>query len=152
MCRHQKFIQIAAEQAKKSNLTFHLGACLVSAGKINSRGYNMKRNKFSNIIYSSLHAEISAIRNCKNIRRIIRQNYYDLYIARILNEKENAYGNAKPCKMCLDYLKFFKIRRIIYTTGNCYEYAIEKLNIIDSNYISSAAKQYPKQKNNIFNC
>jgi hypothetical protein len=59
--KHEKYISLAIEEAKLSNLYYTLGAVCVSGGFIN-KGYNESRTRLckQNLV-SSIHAEISAL-------------------------------------------------------------------------------------------
>ncbi len=68
------YLSIAVEEASASDMNFALGACIVSGGKILSRGHNVCRTYSGQsvggkmydgeykILAPSLHAEIAALR------------------------------------------------------------------------------------------
>lgn len=126
--KEQSYINIAINEAHKSDCQMMHGCVAVSNGKIIGRGYNHHRccthdgfilkNKYT------CHAEISAIRNAhhninsysinipnpKNIKKI------SLYIVRI--DVNNNLKNSAPCIECTKILNKLGIKQIIYSLDN----------------------------------
>ena len=112
-----RYTNIALDEAHKSHVTFRHGCVAVASGKVVARGCNNYRT-FSKdgLIGSSCscHAEIDVLRKClkQNIRKKIT-----IYIVRISSNGKQIMSSM-PCVECVNKMKLFNIRSIIYSTDN----------------------------------
>ncbi len=112
----ERLAYMAQKEAVKSSLPMKHGCIAVSGGKIIARGYNNYRIHSKDKIISnccSCHAEMDVLRKC--IKRNINKKI-NLYIVRVSDD--GTYRNSAPCNRCINVLKKYKIRMIIYS--NCY--------------------------------
>lgn len=86
--KNEKYISVAINEARKSEMAHKYGAVLVNRGKIISTGYNTYI-KCSKVFYS-IHAEVNCIKKCK----IIPKNSI-LYLCRI-----SSAGDILPSMAC----------------------------------------------------
>lgn len=105
-----EMINICKNIARKSNMIHKHGCIIVKNGIIISSGFNMrfsqdKQKTCSDI--SSLHAEMSAIRNCN--KQLISDS--DLYIVRV----GSALRYSKPCKVCEKKIVKSGIKNVYYS-------------------------------------
>jgi len=101
MCRLNKFVNYAIDEANYSPLRYQLGAIIFKGGSILSRGYN----------YESVHAEHSALKKLKPHQT----EGADILVVRI-NTKGLAM--AKPCTDCHKKLVNNGIRRVFYSDND----------------------------------
>lgn len=94
--RHEGFINVAASEATKSQLAYRHGAVLVLRGEIISSGHN-RYCSFTSKNCFSIHAEMSAIMNCKDKKQL---NGAVMYVTRIPNGRGNASGSASNNNDC----------------------------------------------------
>lgn len=100
--------------ADNSNLNFkHAAAILTSNMKIAyAYGYNYKKYNMN----TSIHAEMSAIRNFK--QRFPNQIPKYVLVIRVKNFKDNEtikLRNSQPCANCMDKMKRFNVEVVYYT-------------------------------------
>lgn len=114
----EKYVCEAINEAEKSDLRARLGCIAVISGKIIAKGHNHYRTYSKNGLIEktcSCHAEIAVLQKCLklNVKKKIT-----LYIARITRNGEIAC--SAPCKDCIEKMRQFKIKNIVYTsnTGN----------------------------------
>lgn len=101
--RIKRFIDIAYEEACRSDGNQKLGAILVRGGNIVSRGHNSYLN--------GRHAEDaclgsvwkSEVQGCT------------LFVVRI--RKNQDYGLSKPCKACEKLIREAKVKKVVFTTN-----------------------------------
>lgn len=112
--------------AEKSNFVernwkkqpFRIGAIIFKGSSILGEGVNSIRscskipNKYKNYI-QSLHAEQHAIISVKNKKKL---NGASILIIRINNKGELRL--AKPCPMCMGFIKYVGISKIYYSTND----------------------------------
>lgn len=122
--RINKYFELAKQACKFSDNKQHqLGAVITYKGRILSTGYNTNKtnpvqeqyNKFRGYdvttAKNSLHAEISAILKCKDMK--IDWNKANIHIYR--EHKNGVKALAKPCKACEKAIKDLGIKNIYYT-------------------------------------
>jgi deoxycytidylate deaminase len=110
---HYAFDVIQARD--KGRLEYSLAAVLVSGGRVLSIGTNQQRScelvqAFRKNSWNNLHAECAAI---LKVRRKIDLTGSKIYVARIT--PSNKISCAAPCEMCLDVIRAYGIKRVIYT-------------------------------------
>jgi tRNA(Arg) A34 adenosine deaminase TadA len=146
--RIQRFLTLAMREAMKSSMKFRHGAVLIKGGKIVGSGYNQDRTCLNGLFVTSLHAEISALKD-KSLtatagthpHSILFYPYTYTYTCRytphshrreltvciifgsgcdlyIARVSEEGLGDSKPCPECLAALKRFRVRRVFYTLRN----------------------------------
>lgn len=105
-----------------------VAAAVVHRGKIISYGFNQPRTHSLQQVFQKnpeaiyLHAEIDAIKNAIRVSDYDTLKKSTVYVARSKNvDGDDVYGNAKPCKGCEACLKFFNVKRVIYTTDEGFE-------------------------------
>lgn len=121
--RDERFINIALEEAEKSNLMMQHGCVGVINGKIMARGFNSERSQSRDGLLKnscSCHAEIDVLRKILHIyseegksERML--NKVCLYIVRI--NSQGFIRDSAPCMHCLNMIKKLNIKKIIYGTN-----------------------------------
>ena len=106
-------IQIAKNEASKSDhMYFRHGAVSVYRNKILTKGYN--RPLFKDLIYTSLHAEMSVIQQLKRMRcSHKKKKKIDIFVIRI--NKNEELRLSKPCNQCQNIMKQFGVKRCFYS-------------------------------------
>jgi deoxycytidylate deaminase len=110
-----RLLNIAKNEALKSNFKFKMSAVIFKHNNILSTGRNYGcRSKQGTIPEyqrwpGSIHAEMDAILNCEN--KII--NNASILIVRLTTN--NNFNMAKPCDLCMNYLEKFNFKKVIYT-------------------------------------
>jgi deoxycytidylate deaminase len=112
---HQKYMDIAKEQAIKSVVKFKHGACIVKNNKVIGVGFNMSsyclgEGWMKHIKISGIHAELSAIINTPKHR--LKNSV--LYVVRV-NDR-GGFNNSKPCEKCSKNIIKYKIRVVYYSS------------------------------------
>ncbi len=119
---NNKFIQIAIEEANKSNHRQKVGCIIFDKKRIISKGHNYAQKsvkklhpKFQRFPFS-IHAEVDTIIKAKTDLKgtsilVIRVN------------KNNQFRLSKPCSNCQEYIKYIKIKKVYYSVSN-YPYII----------------------------
>jgi len=132
-----KYVQLAIEEAKKSQLTFKHGAVFVKGGKIIATGHNSSRSKRGREIETCTHAEIDVLSKVKDAKK------GKLIIVRIPNSKEELEkGNllySAPCMNCLQEIRKREVKEIIFSDGiglTCF-----KARYFQTNHLSFAQKE-----------
>ena len=115
--RDQRFVEIAANEAKRSMCLMQHGCVAVKNGRIIGRGYNTYRTSSKDGFIQNCmtcHAEISALRQVnkynKNFKKVI------LYIVRL--DHNNCLKSSGPCIDCMNQILRLKIKRIIYSNND----------------------------------
>ena len=111
-----RYLNMAAEEAKKSGILYRHGCVAVSSGKVIARGYNKYRSYSKDGLISentTCHAEIDVLRKCmkKNIK-----NKLTMYVVR-LSDSDN-FSNSVPCAKCAEIMKSFDVKNICYSCAN----------------------------------
>lgn len=118
MCRIERMLDLAAEEAETSQSNFRLGAVLAHKRYIVGRGINASKThtkiaaEKKSKIYTLMHAEIAAILDTEPAHLI----HADLYVARLKKDGERAM--ARPCEMCMEVIKKHGVNRVFYTIGD----------------------------------
>lgn len=116
-------INIAIEEAKKSDHKQKVGAVIFDKKRIISKGHNTKQKsikkfhpKFQRFPFS-VHAEVDSIINAK-------KDLKGLSILVIRINKNNQFRLSKPCNDCMKYLNYVGIKKIYYSISN-YPFILE---------------------------
>ncbi len=119
----ERLAEFAVREARLSEMPMKHGCIAVSGGKVIARGRNNYRtySKDKLIDGCSCHAEIDVLRKC--IRQGFK-NKINMYVVRI--SEDGKYKNSKPCNRCLNTLKNYNIRMLIYSTDT----GLEKCRLI----------------------
>jgi deoxycytidylate deaminase len=111
-------IKKARKESRKSDHTKHkLGASIVKNGKIISSGFNHHRKTNPQIKaiggceLKTVHAEMDSIFKLKN-KELLRGSTVAVY----REKKDGSLGCARPCPICMNFLRFYGVKKIIYTT------------------------------------
>jgi tRNA(Arg) A34 adenosine deaminase TadA len=133
----EKWASRAINEAKKSHLLMKHGCLATSGGKLIAAGCNTYQtySKDGFIKNScSCHAEINVL------RKLLKLNYIDskinLYIVRISNDNE--FRDSCPCNECLQIIKLFNIKYLIYSTKCGLKKC--KASELNTSYLSSGQK------------
>jgi cytidine deaminase len=106
-------IIIAIEEAKKSlHSNFKHGAVLTTGKNIISFGHNEDVNR--HYIFKSLHAEMSAVKNAKQLK-LKKNEKKDLTMVVVRVNKMGLLRHSKPCLHCQQIMKDFGVRKVIYS-------------------------------------
>lgn len=113
----ERFVDLAIQQAKQSNMDVRVGAVLVRQKHVLGAGYNRKDHPF---LYKGkvkrlhtnfgLHAEVAACHS------IVSAKEGTVYVVRL--RKDYSIGMAKPCLSCQGYLRIVGIKRVIFSDDN----------------------------------
>lgn len=109
----EKYAISALREATKSDLCMRHGCVAVVSGKIVARGHNHYRTYSNDGLLDtcfSCHAEIDVLRKC--LKQEIKKKI-TMYIVRLGND--GGFANAAPCKHCLDSMKTFNVKNIVYS-------------------------------------
>lgn len=152
-------LALAIEMAKKSRMDSKHGAVMFAGslnnGKVFSTGFNNINT--SNIKHCSLrhltgiHAEIDCLIACKNIfsiRKTPKESKRKMNML-VVRCKGEGLGESKPCELCYNILKRFRIKKIYYSTSNGTIHKIKMNSSIEKNTISKGLIM--KMKND-FDC
>jgi deoxycytidylate deaminase len=111
-------IKKARKESRKSDHTKHkLGASIVKNGKIISSGFNHHRKTNPQIKaiggceLKTVHAEMDSIFKLKN-KELLKGSTVAVY----REKKDGSLGCARPCPICMNFLRFYGVKKIIYTT------------------------------------
>ena len=122
MNRAEKFLKLAYKHTFESLHSFPMAAVLADGRRVISIGINRTKT------HPKQHQRVGAAGNLYGYNRphaeldcLIRANYEDIagstiYIAR--RKKNMDLGIAKPCVICFDLLKKYKIKHIYYTVDH----------------------------------
>lgn len=140
--KNEKIFSRCLNEAKESNLLHQHGCVATYGGKIIAHGCNTyksysSRDMFLNRV-CSCHAEINVLRQIYHANRRKKHKLNKimkrttLYISRYTDKGTNSNSSA-PCMECLNMIKQFKIKRIVF-----------KLN--DSYHVMSANEYYTEHR------
>ena len=110
----KKFLDIAKEEAVKSNHYHKIGAVIFKNKSIISTGYNYPRRSTKHLLPKfqkwqySLHAEICAILKA-------RCDLSDCSILVVRVNKKGKLMMAKPCKFCSEYIDYVGLENVYYS-------------------------------------
>ena len=104
-------------------------------GKKLYTGSNHLRNSYNNkcVCYST-HAEIDVIH--KSLRILHEINLSDCVIAVVRFGKDGSLKNSRPCNHCLNTMKFYRIKKVMYSTDDG-TIMSEKPELMEQLHISS---------------
>lgn len=106
------FFEEAYFQALKSEMNFNHGAVLIYRGRIIGKGHNTYNNSSYNE-KSSLHAEVSAIKDGLKKISQVELNKCELVIIRV--NKLGECLNSKPCCNCEKFINKHNIKKVFYS-------------------------------------
>jgi deoxycytidylate deaminase len=123
--RNNYYVKIAINEAKKSAIENKHGSIVVDRnGNIISYGHNKHKYYYICDIFHkhrkgcTIHAEVNAIRNCKDKKKLRGSS---LYVVRLNKNNENSVLNSAPCANCQKFLKKiinkYGLLRIYYSTN-----------------------------------
>jgi pyrimidine deaminase RibD-like protein len=116
VCRHLRFLELAARNAAQSNCPFKHGALVVRAGRILSSAPNKHRNPPAiDYLGSSVHAEVAALRGTHAAGAI-------LYVARLA---PSGLALSRPCERCWTAIGRSGVKSVIYSTRT--GFAVERV-------------------------
>ena len=124
----KQIVNLAIAESKNSDYYHKIGAVIWKHKNIISVGHNYPLRGARNLHprfqywYGSIHAETDAVLKART----------DLSSCNILVVRTNRRGefrNAKPCKICMEFLQHVKIKNIYYSIDK-YPF-IKKMNIKD---------------------
>jgi tRNA(Arg) A34 adenosine deaminase TadA len=122
--KNQRIFSLCLEEADKSSLFYQHGCIATCGGKILARAYNTDRTRYGDKNANrwktcSCHAEVGVllkmksqlVKKCKEhkLNKIFKKT--TLYISRVKNEMEY---NSAPCQECLNMIRYYNIKRIIF--------------------------------------
>ena len=114
--RDQRFIEIAANEARRSSCLMRHGCVAVLNGRIVGRGYNNYRcHSNDGFIKNTMtcHAEIAALRQVnkknRNFKKVI------LYVVRV--DSKDLLKASAPCIGCMKRINSLNVKRIIHSTN-----------------------------------
>jgi tRNA(Arg) A34 adenosine deaminase TadA len=111
----EKFVSVAAHEARKSNVRARIGCVAVSSGKVVAKGFNSYRTYSKDGMINktcSCHAEIDVLRKC--LKRNFKKKM-SLYIVRVTNE--DMLACSAPCLPCTEKMREFNIKSLTYIDG-----------------------------------
>jgi len=118
--KNQRIFSLTLNEATKSELFYQHGCIATCGGKILARGCNTNRSRYNHMNSCSYHAEITVLmkikyqlmKKCKQhkIHKIFKK--ITLYISRVKNDNQSY--NSAPCLDCLNMIKYYNIKRIIF--------------------------------------
>ncbi len=114
------YFRWAKKASKNSDHRIKVGACIILNRKPISVGFN-QRFKAHTIIRQfhdtqTIHAEVHAILNVKN-KKLLEGSTLIVYRE---NNMDGELALARPCKPCQEFIKLFKIKKVVYTTDGGY--------------------------------
>ena len=108
----ERFVSVAAREARKSHVRARLGCVAVSSGKVVAKGFNTYRTYSKDGMINkacSCHAEIDVLRKC--LKRNFKKKM-SLYIVRVTHE--DCLASSAPCLPCTEKMKEFNIKSLTY--------------------------------------
>lgn len=116
-------INIAIEEAKKSDHKQKVGAVIFDKKRIISKGHNTCQKsvkklhpKFQRFKYS-VHAEVDSIIKAK-------KDLKGTSILVVRLNKNNQFRLSKPCFNCMNYIEYVGIKKVFYSISK-YPYILE---------------------------
>ena len=111
--RDEAYLSVAKYLASTSPCRMKHGAVIAKSGRVLATGINKERNHPTIVSsehiksHCSIHAEIDAIKQAKNVRGAT------IYIARV--NKRGQARMSRPCSSCYDEIIKNGIKKIVYT-------------------------------------
>lgn len=115
--RDQRFIEIAADQASRSQCLMRHGCVAVMNGRIIGRGFNNYRcHSNDGFIQNTMtcHAEIAALREVN--KRGKKSKKIVLYVVRL--DSNNTLKASAPCIDCMKRINTMRVKRVIHSTNS----------------------------------
>lgn len=128
--KNDKIFAQCLNQAELSNLLFRHGCIATCGGKIIAKGCNTYKNYSSRDMFlnncCSCHAEINVLRKIYHnkkqkswkLNKIMKKT--TLYISRFSHNEKETSKNSAPCIDCLNMIKRFNIKKIIFNMNDQY--------------------------------
>lgn len=126
-----RFLNIAIEQALKSELANKHGAILFTRRSILSKGYNKFLNGRQRDTSISIHAEMNCL---QTIRKNVKYNKCHILVIRL--NSNNKLVNSKPCQHCIESLRNTKIKNIYYSDSDG-QIVCEKIKYATTTHVSA---------------
>lgn len=126
----EDFMNLAIQEAKKSEEPIKCGAVIVKNNKILTKSYNSHRADHN----ATAHAEIKAIAAAG--KKIKNKNLEGCII----------YGTCEPCIMCLSAMIFAKIEKLVYGI-NLKEVSPNAIDISIDEFLSRSPCRFEVIKN-----
>ena len=101
--RIKRFIDIAYEEALKSNGVQKIGAILVRGGKIVSRGHNS--------YFNGRHAEDACLSS------LWKSEIQGCTLFVVRKRRNQVFGLSKPCKDCERLIRDARVKKVVFTTN-----------------------------------
>ena len=127
--KQDKLFSSSLGEAEQSTMAFRHGCIATYGGHIIASGYNTSKNYSSRDIFiqesqCSCHAEMNVLRKIyyKNREKKHKRNRImrrlTLYISRY--SKSGSSTNSAPCNKCLNIIKHFGVRKMIFHMDHDY--------------------------------
>lgn len=133
MCRPQKIISIAVDQAYNSNINIRHGAVITKGNKIICKGCNTSRTQIKSLNNLELcsHAEMNVARmlyntyifkkerskNSKHPKKVNLKKYI-IWVARISHGNQGDVLYSAPCSKCVQSIKRMGFQKIGFSLSN----------------------------------
>ena len=157
MCRKQKIIDIAAEEAYKSDINIRHGAVITKGNKVICKGYNTSRTKIKSLNTLELcsHAEMTVARifyntyifkkerskNGKHPKKI-NLNKYIIWVARVSHGNQGDILYSAPCNKCIDSIRKMGFQKVGFSLENG-KTQIVNINRFQNDHLSLAQQDLP---------
>jgi tRNA(Arg) A34 adenosine deaminase TadA len=112
-----RWVDLAVKEANKGDHKQRIGAVIFDKSKFISSGHNYKCRSISSHhpkfrrYSTSLHAEVITVLNAKSDLK-----GSSIIVVRI--NKQEELRLAKPCDVCMTYLKYVGIKKVFYSISN----------------------------------
>lgn len=117
MCRHQRFLELAARNAAQSECAYKHGAVIVRGGAVLASSPNRHRNPPSiSYLGASVHAEAAVLRRTQAAGAT-------LYVARLA---PSGPALSRPCPRCWTAISLSGVKSVVYTLTDG-RYAVERV-------------------------
>jgi hypothetical protein len=109
--------------AKTSKLQSKHCSALMRGTKVFHMTTNSRRTKFHRGIFPCGHSEIVCLHKWNNFSRGIptkkkRRHLRKMTLVVVRVTATGEFGNSKPCIACLNFIKSFQIKTVVYSDGN----------------------------------
>lgn len=128
MKRHNSLLKRAVSAAENSIDNYRVGAVVARGNVCLSTGFNrgwkthpLQAEMTPDRYYKGLHAEIDALRKLRKRT----DSGWTIYVARI--KKNGDWGMARPCNVCMRFLRKMGVTKVVYTHED--GYAIENIDL-----------------------
>jgi len=121
--KKEKIFIRSLEEAEKSNMQFQHGCIATCGGKIIASGFNCHKGRQQNDLFlndqCSCHAEINVLKKIyfnnfmkrRKLHKIMKKT--TLYVSRKSKTYQNV--NSAPCEKCMNMIRMFKIKKLIFS-------------------------------------